>query len=92
MLRKVLTDINSYATMMLRNATKGGGMMRELLELKGKIRENKTSYRELAKKIGMSTNTLSNKINGYSAFDIVEASQIADVLGIPPDKIAYFFA
>ena len=64
--------------------------MRELLELKGKIRENKTSYRELAKKIGMSTNTLSNKINGYSAFDIVEASQIADVLGIPPDKIAYF--
>lgn len=67
-------------------------MMRELLELKGKIREKKKSYRGIAKEIGISTSTFNNKINGYSAFDIIEASKIAFILDIPPDKISSFFA
>lgn len=66
--------------------------MRELSELKGKIREKNQSYRSIAKEIGVSTSTLNNKINGYSAFDIIEASKIASILDIPPDKISYFFA
>lgn len=94
MLRKVLTSVLKCDIFMLRNATKEGGekAMRELTELKGKIREKKKSYRAISSEIGMSLSTFNKKINGYTAFDIVEASKIASILDIPPDKISSFFA
>lgn len=63
----------------------------KLNKLKGKIRERETSYRELSKITGIPVNTLSNKINGKSTFDIIQVSKICDALQIPPEQIYLFF-
>ena len=78
--------------LVLRNAIKGGIKVRELTELKGKIREKKTNYRQCAKIAGMSLNTFNGRMNGKTAFDIVEASKLAEHLDIPADNIKNFFA
>ena len=65
--------------------------MRELTELKGKIREKKSSYRECAKIAGISLNTFNSRMNGNTAFDIIEASKLATHLEIPENEIKYFF-
>jgi len=65
--------------------------MPELSKLKGRIREKGNNYRNIASEIGMALTTFNNKINGYSTFDIVEASKIALILEIPPEEISYFF-
>lgn len=62
-----------------------------LNSLKGKIRESDSNYRELARRIGMSPATLSDKINGYSAFDIDEVNRIVNELRIEPEEIVKFF-
>ena len=63
----------------------------ELLAIKGKMREKKVTYRELARKIGMSTNTLNSRLNGYSVCDIEEVNDIAIELGIGPNEIVKYF-
>lgn len=63
-----------------------------LNKLKGKITEQGESYRSIAVKTGISLNTLSNKINGYSLFDIIEAAKLCNALKIPPEEIPIFFA
>ena len=65
---------------------------RELVELKGLLREKKITYEALAEKIKMSLSALSDKINGKAVFDLIEANKIIDLLEIPPQKInVYFF-
>lgn len=65
---------------------------RELVELKGILREKKINYETLAKHLKMSLSALSNKINGKSIFDIVEVNNIALFVGIKKeDIIIYFF-
>jgi len=64
----------------------------ELSALKGRIREEKTSYRKLAEHISMGTNTLSDKINGFYAFSGPEIELITEFLNIAPnDVVKYFF-
>lgn len=64
----------------------------ELTALKGRIREKKTSYRKLSESIGMASNTISDKINGFYAFDAPEMAKIATCLEIAPEHLAdYFF-
>lgn len=63
----------------------------ELKALKGKIRESDSNYRELARRIGMSPATLSDKINGYSVFDTEEVNLIVSELRIEPSEIIKFF-
>lgn len=65
--------------------------MAALSKLKGRIREKGSNYRILSKEAGMSLTTFNNKINGYSTFNIVEASKIASILDIPPEDISIFF-
>lgn len=65
---------------------------RELVELKGRIREKKKNYRELSRASDMALTTFNDKINGYSAFDIVEAGKIAPLLDISIEEIPSFFA
>lgn len=61
-------------------------------ELKGLIRAKSSSYRKLAKVIGIAPNTLSDKINGYYAFGADEIDSIADELDIfERDIVKYFF-
>lgn len=65
---------------------------KKLNKLKGRITECGETYRSLSKKTGISLNTLSNKINGHSLFDIVEVSKICAELSIPPEEIPIFFS
>lgn len=63
----------------------------ELNALKGLMREKKKSYRELAKIIGISLNSLNAKVNGYYPLTIAEAVQLAEVLEIDPREISRYF-
>ncbi len=53
--------------------------------LRGKIVEAGISQRDLAARLGMSKNTLSNKINSRTPFNLDEAITICDILGIRDD-------
>ncbi len=63
----------------------------ELNKLKGKMREKGETYRSMSKKVGIPLNTLNNKLNGYSTFDISEAVLVCSVLDIDLNEISYFF-
>ena len=63
----------------------------ELTALKGLIREKKSSYRELAKEIGMGVSVFSDKINGFYAFSGPEIEAIGQYLEIDPKEVAKFF-
>ena len=64
---------------------------RELVELKGLLREKKISYVNLAKYLKMSLSALSNKINGKSVFNLLEVMKIADYVGILKENIPIYF-
>ncbi len=65
----------------------------ELVNLKKKMKEEKKTYRELSKTVGLSLNALNSKLNGYTSFNLDEASKIIDVLNIKPEEIKdYFFS
>ena len=64
----------------------------ELIKLKGRITGEGKTYRSVSKETGIALNTLSNKLNGHSLFDIVEASQMCAALGIRPEEIPFFFS
>lgn len=64
---------------------------RELVELKGKLREKKINYETLAKYLKMSLSALSNKINGKSVFNILEVARISKFAGIPKEDIPIYF-
>lgn len=64
----------------------------ELNALKGRIREKKYTYRKLAEEVGISTNMLCNKINGYYVFNADEIEKIANTLDISAQELnKYFF-
>ncbi len=64
---------------------------RELVELKGLLRERKINYETLSKEMNMSLSALSNKINGKSIFNIVEVDKIANIAEIEKEKIPVYF-
>ena len=64
---------------------------RELVELKGLMREKKINYETLAQYLKMSLSALSNKINGKSVFNILEVTRIANFIGIPKENIPLYF-
>lgn len=64
---------------------------RELVELKGLLRERKINYETLAKYLKMSLSALSNKINGKSIFNILEVIKIANFAGIKQQDIPIYF-
>ena len=64
---------------------------RELVELKGLLREKKISYVKLAEYLKMSLSALSNKINGKSIFNLLEVMKIANYVGILKENIPIYF-
>ena len=64
---------------------------RELVELKGLLREKKINYEALAKYLKMSLSALSNKINGKSVFNLIEVAKISQLEGIKKEDIAIYF-
>lgn len=63
----------------------------ELNALKGRIREQKASYRKIADNLGMGTATFSDKINGFYVFDASEIEKICDELDITAEQVSKFF-
>ena len=63
----------------------------ELTYLKGRITERNETYRTISQKTGIPLNSLSNKINGYSLFDIQQVAILCDVLDIAATDIPKFF-
>lgn len=64
---------------------------RELVELKGLLREKKINYVTLARYLKLSLSALSNKINGKSIFNLVEVVKIAQLIGINKEDIPIYF-
>lgn len=56
-------------------------------KLLGLMAEKRISQRELAQKLGVSKNTINNKINGKGKFDTVEATKICEILEVTDPKI-----
>lgn len=59
--------------------------------LRGKIKECGLSESQLAKEIGMTRTSLSDKLNGKFYFKTVEIYNICNVLGIELKEIDYYF-
>lgn len=64
---------------------------RELVELKGLLREKKINYVTLARYLKLSLSALSNKINGKSVFNLVEVVKIAKLVDIERKDIPLYF-
>ncbi len=64
---------------------------RELVELKGILRERKINYEILAKHLKISISAVSNKINGKTVFDILEANKICKFVGISKENVGIYF-
>ncbi len=64
---------------------------RELVELKGLLREKKINYVTLARYLKLSLSALSNKINGKSVFNLVEVIKIAKLVDIERKDIPLYF-
>jgi len=63
----------------------------ELLKLKGKITEKNETIKSVAKKAGMSRNTLGNKLDGKTSFTIAEIYKISDILDISSEEVVKYF-
>lgn len=60
-------------------------------KLIGKIAEKGYSQRRLANAIGISANSLTNKLKGRSPFDAKEISKICAILEISTEEIGTYF-
>ena len=82
-----------YSDIAKRN--KGGDEMPkydELTKLKGRITGEGQTYRTLSAMTNIPLNTLSNKLNGHSLFDIIEVSKLCAALNIMPEEIPFYFS
>ena len=64
---------------------------RELVELKGILREKIINYEALSKYLKMSLSAFSNKINGKSVFNLLEANKIGQLVGIKKEDMGIYF-
>ena len=64
---------------------------RELVELKGLLREKKINYTTLANYSKPSLSAVANKINGKSIFNLVEVVKISQFIGIKKEDIPIYF-
>lgn len=52
------------------------------LALRGRMAGKGYTQKSLAKELGMNKNTLGNKINGVSQFNVEEVNAVCEILGI----------
>lgn len=64
---------------------------RELVELKGLLREKKINYVTLANYLKLSLSAVANKINGKSIFNLIEVVKISQFIGIKKEDIPIYF-
>ena len=63
----------------------------ERSKLKGLMREKGITYRGLSDIIGVPLNSLNNKLQGHTLFDIIEVSKVCAALDIDSSEIPIFF-
>ena len=64
----------------------------EYNKLRGRIREKFTTQEEFAAALGMSTVTLSSKLNGHTFFTQPQIKRACELLQINPNEVSdYFF-
>lgn len=59
--------------------------------IRGLIAEKRTSQREVARKMGVSAQSLNRKINGKRSFTVEEATKLCEILAIPVSRRAEIF-
>lgn len=64
---------------------------RELVELKGLLREKKLTYEKMSEYVGISVSAFSDKINGNTVFNLVELAKIVRKAEIQPEDISKYF-
>lgn len=68
-------------------------MTLEYSKLKGRIKEKAGTQEELAKKMNVSSASISYKLSGRTQFSQKDIKRLCEILDIPADKIGvYFFA
>lgn len=67
------------------------GKYKELVVLKGLLREQKITYKILASYLKKTISAVSNKINGKSVFDLLEVSKIAELTNMGKEEIPRYF-
>lgn len=64
----------------------------EYNKLRGRIREKFTTQEEFAAALGMSSVTLSSKLNGHTFFTQPQIKKACELLSINPNEVSdYFF-
>jgi transcriptional regulator with XRE-family HTH domain len=70
-----------------------GEIMTDTEKLKFALLKSKLTQREIAKKLGLSFNTVYRKVNGHSEFNASEIQTIGKLLNLnDQEKSAIFFA
>lgn len=64
---------------------------RELVELKGLMKEKKLTYQEMSEYLGLALSAFCYKINGKSVFNVIEVDKICSKLEISKNDIARYF-
>lgn len=62
-----------------------------IAKLKGKMAENNYNIESLSKKIGISSASLSRKLNEKSKFTVAEVNKIFEALNLTPDEAKIIF-
>lgn len=61
-------------------------------KLKGKLKEKRLSYKDVAGILGVSTTTVNSKMNGETRFYLEEIRLLSDCLGLSDEeKVKIFF-
>ena len=69
---------------------KGGAIMERFGKIKGRMREKGFTQGEVAKRLGISTQAFSSKVNGKTDFRLSELQALCGILEIS-DPSSYFF-
>ena len=65
------------------------GCVHDISKIKNKMSEIGMTQQKLAEKLGISSKTLANKINGKREYTLYEAIAICDILNLDPRDIFF---
>jgi plasmid maintenance system antidote protein VapI len=80
------TNVRYYKNIVAQHARKEVNKMVKTNILKAKISEKKTSYKECAKALNVSTRTFSKKMNGITNFTTYEAFLLSKFLKLTQEE------
>lgn len=90
-LENVLTIEKTYVNICLEIQTERGEIMFNFDELLGRMKSKGYSQMKMAKELGISENSFSNKISGKSSFKPLEIVSMCEKLDISNTQIGFYF-